>query len=1423
MKLISAAIAGIMLLGSGSYAEYIVFSGKTLPNKRVSFMIGTSDIDFSDIDRTKIVAAEVITADSEGNFKKGFDLDTVRGADGKIENFKLKSNIETLDINSGTVSVPEKRVFIDGKETALETAPETDEKGNIFVPLVEIFGNLGTTLEKNGDKYEGKANNGEIIIEIGKDTAEVDWVDLELPAKSYYNAEGKAMVPLYLIEDALKTDAPEYDKDKNIIYLKSPNKEDSYEEDFDIEKVIKTLPEGTTLMSGDSCFNNWYAGSGAEYQSFEIVDASADGFSKKAVITTKEYKYGETPAPGDVQRARPITGTIPKGEVAVLSFKARATQTTDETGKAMVTVVLERTTDWQKGIEEEITINHGDWQQFYFPVYNAYYDFPSSGDYASRIMFKIGAKPQTFELADLKLVTYGNSVDINILKPDMSKPYKGMGEDALWRKEAFKRIGKYRKGNASVLVTDSSGNPLKDAEITVKQTESDFMFGVAICENEIIGIDKSTATGKIQNDVVNNLFNTAVCGLEMKTPYMADDDGDAAVRMADEFFSRGKRMRGHCLLWDNPGLLPLPDYETMSYDEIRREVLSHTLPEVYMFKGRIAQWDVLNEPSFNTFTRTKFGTTRLYSDLFKAVKKVDPEAKLFVNETGIEGLKNKTQWSIVPSFVELVKKMKAEGAPIDGIGIQAHCTNYYYPMGIYHQIDECSKVVDEVAITEYDFRNVNEDYADEHMRDTLIAAFSHPKTTSFTVWGYQDTMHWRGCAPFYDREWNEKPAKAVWDNYVNNVFKTNLTLKTDENGRADFRGFYGDYEISVKYGGAEKTALFSLEKDKENSVKFRTGANGINSWASNVPGDYIPAVQYKTLDEARQALYEDMPQLFENFESVLLESDFCDIMLDEKVSNGAPYEENGAYLKGEGWASSSGIASFAENSRYGIVLKDLPAENADLSRRFSEKVYPDGNIELSLAFKTYSSGGGNFETSFNLTYGDEECPLLNISASEKGYEAATPKGGKINIPGNSECEIFVKLFKNENAEGYSAEYRLDLNGETAETLTEDYPYLEDLTALDGESIYFSSAGGSGSEVLRLKNTRVIYKNGKEIIEFENADYPSVILDESMRNFDVSSLGSSSSEEYKNGGAWAKSSYDSEAAFEYRNNMHYLWGIRGEALGEQRLSRKFASPADGENLSLEFDFYINAQKELYSSPCYFGISLGSSDKSVSRVIARLNASTSAFKRQLLADSSGTYAENVSVPSWDSNDINRNDTHISLKLEKNADGGYNAELTVLSEYGKKDVYTAENYLTAAEFEKLDMIFISSRTLKDSAKKDKGLNMAGIKNIVINKYGMNAEKNSDGLPVFKDGATVSVPFKNISGKDFGADITVGAYKNDMLLSADKFSFDISGKKIGTLTFRLNSKEDAESYKIFMFSDFDNLVPKKESESLIIQRDNQ
>lgn len=134
------------------------------------------------------------------------------------------------------------------------------------------------------------------------------------------------------------------------------------------------------------------------------------------------------------------------------------------------------------------------------------------------------------------------------------------------------------------------------------------------------------------------------------------------------------RVRACCLAWhtQNPKWLTTGTFTKAQATAIFR---AHIKAVVGRYKGKVAQWDVVNEVfhtatgkvvPFDSVWLKTMGPTYI-AEAFRAAHEADPKAQLFANEFGNEG-----PGGHFDAFYNLVRKLKAEGVPINGVGLQMH-------------------------------------------------------------------------------------------------------------------------------------------------------------------------------------------------------------------------------------------------------------------------------------------------------------------------------------------------------------------------------------------------------------------------------------------------------------------------------------------------------------------------------------------------------------------------------------------------------------------------------------------------------------------------------------------------------------------------------------------------------------------------------
>lgn len=257
-------------------------------------------------------------------------------------------------------------------------------------------------------------------------------------------------------------------------------------------------------------------------------------------------------------------------------------------------------------------------------------------------------------------------------------------------------------------------------------------------------------------------FSSATPENELKWEVVEPRRGDFAFARGDAVIdaarAAGARVRGHPLVWD----LQLPGWVgEADPDDLESILRTHVETLARRYRGRVAQWDVVNEPldEDGSMTENVFFAAmgEGYIDLaFEAARRADPKAERFLNEISAE------RGDKADALVALVRRLRGRGVPIDGVGIQNHTTARGFPTRA-----ELARLMRRLAplkveITEMDVvvERPGQDPAPA-WRAAAEACAAAPNCTGLSVWGVTDEFSWKGpeqAATLFDTEGRAKPA-----------------------------------------------------------------------------------------------------------------------------------------------------------------------------------------------------------------------------------------------------------------------------------------------------------------------------------------------------------------------------------------------------------------------------------------------------------------------------------------------------------------------------------------------------------------------------------------------------------------------------------------------------------------------------------------
>lgn len=197
--------------------------------------------------------------------------------------------------------------------------------------------------------------------------------------------------------------------------------------------------------------------------------------------------------------------------------------------------------------------------------------------------------------------------------------------------------------------------------------KKDFYIGTALSADQIEEKDAKV------DSLIKKEFNAITAENIMKSMYTHPQKDKYDFALSDKFVAYGEKnkmfIHGHTLIWHSQ-LAPWMEKIEDSTD-MKAFMKDHITTIVSKYKGRINSWDVVNEAlnDDGTLRQSIFFKTlgeKYLVDAFKLAEKADPKVELYYNDYNIEEPAKRA------GAIALIKKIKAAGGKVDGVGIQGH-------------------------------------------------------------------------------------------------------------------------------------------------------------------------------------------------------------------------------------------------------------------------------------------------------------------------------------------------------------------------------------------------------------------------------------------------------------------------------------------------------------------------------------------------------------------------------------------------------------------------------------------------------------------------------------------------------------------------------------------------------------------------------
>ncbi len=416
--------------------------------------------------------------------------------------------------------------------------------------------------------------------------------------------------------------------------------------------------------------------------------------------------------------------------------------------------------------------------------------------------------------------------------------YRTLWSDPAVAGRIERNIETYRKGDATLEVIGKDGKPMSGAKIELRQTGHEFLFG---CNAFVLDQLPSPEMNAKYERAFANLFNFATAPFywrdlepEQGKPRFAEDSPRVWRRPPPDRLVQWCKAhhitpKGHALMYVKN--MFMPDWTRRDDAVAFQQQGAKHMAEIARRYGRdIPVWDVVNEeiPRRRHLNEWHAVPDNFLAWCFREAGRLFPKStRLLINDGTVEA------HDTTDEYEAMVKGLLAQGVRVEGIGIQFHAYNRSAmlagkslpPTKLLAVYEQLGRLGLPLYITEITIPGTGDD--GPALQADVVANlyrlwFSTPMMAGVTWWNLGDGTAFENenkvLGGLLDKEMNPKPAYQALDRLINHDWKTNLMLDTDANGKASFRGFFGDYTAIAEAGG--KTVKKTLRLNKGTANKW---------------------------------------------------------------------------------------------------------------------------------------------------------------------------------------------------------------------------------------------------------------------------------------------------------------------------------------------------------------------------------------------------------------------------------------------------------------------------------------------------------------------------------------------------------------------------------------------------------------------------
>lgn len=296
-----------------------------------------------------------------------------------------------------------------------------------------------------------------------------------------------------------------------------------------------------------------------------------------------------------------------------------------------------------------------------------------------------------------------------------------------------------------------------------------FLIGASVTPNSLKGESGALISREFNTITAENAMKPGLIHPEKERYFWSDADSIVAFAKRNNM-----KMRGHTLCWhrqtadwffkDDAG-------KQVGKEELLARLKEHITNVVSRYKGQVYAWDVVNE-AIDDNEKIEFRSSLWYeicgeeyiAKAFQYAHEADPDAKLFYNDYNTEAPAKREKIYL------MIKRLKEQGVPIHGVGLQGHWSNKWPSSDeLTRTIEKFSSLGIDIQITEMDISvysskdNMDENpgvFTPEREKAQIekyksffeVFLKSNNKISSVTFWNVSDRHSWLDNFPVKNRK-----------------------------------------------------------------------------------------------------------------------------------------------------------------------------------------------------------------------------------------------------------------------------------------------------------------------------------------------------------------------------------------------------------------------------------------------------------------------------------------------------------------------------------------------------------------------------------------------------------------------------------------------------------------------------------------------